>query len=277
MTRLTKSVAVALWVAATPFALIRAGDAAAQEKIVIDGSTGTAPLVAALGKEFAAKAGVGVEIGKGLGTKARFEALAAETIDIAMASHGLKVDEVTRTGMAVHRIAMTPVVFAVPAAITVAGLSDAQLCAIYERKTQNWREVGGPDLAIAALARPDSEVDAEVVRAGVACLKSLRMPESVKVMERAGDMAKALLATPGAIGMTSATVVGQSGGKLKALALNGVDPGEANIEAGRYKLTRDAFLVTRGAPPAKVKAFIDFVKSAEGAALIRANGALPAK
>ncbi len=60
-----------------------------------------------------------------------------------MASHGLQVDEITRRGMAVHRIAMTPVVFAVHGSAAVAGLSEAQLCAIYEGKTHSWSELGG--------------------------------------------------------------------------------------------------------------------------------------
>lgn len=277
MTSRTLKRAAAIGLLAASIALACTPPTAAQERIAIDGSTGTAPLVAALGKAFAAKGGAVVEIGKGLGTKARFEALAAEKIDIAMASHGLKVDEVERIGMTVHRIAMTPVVFAVHASAAIAGLADAQLCAIYEGKMRSWRELGGPDLAIVPLTRPDSEVDAEVVRDGIPCLKSLKMPESVKVLQRAGDMAKALAETPGGIGMTSTTVVGQSQGKLKALALNGVEPGEAEIASGRYKLTRDAFLVTRATPAPKVKAFIEFAKSADGAAVIRASGALPVK
>ena len=90
-----------------------AGSASAQQRIMIDGSTGTAPLVEALGKAFAAKGGATIEIGKGLGTKARFEALAAGKIDVAMASHGLNVADVTKRGMTVYRIAMTPVLFGV--------------------------------------------------------------------------------------------------------------------------------------------------------------------
>ena len=277
MTRMTMRFAGAIGLVAAAMVLGPTPQSVAQEKIAVDGSTGTAPLVAALGKAFAAKGGTAVEIGKGLGTKARFEALGAQKIDIAMASHGLKVDEVARMGMTAHRIAMTPVVFAVHGGVAIAGLADAQLCAIYEGRTRNWRDAGGPDLAIAPLTRPDSEVDAEVVRDGVACLKPLKMPEGVKVLARAGDMAKALAETPGSIGMTSATVVGQSQGKLKAMALNGVEPSEANVETGRYRFTRDAFLVTRNAPAPKVKAFVEFVKSAEGAAIIRANGALPAR
>ena len=85
----------------------------AQHPITIDGSTGTAPLVAALGKAFTAKTKIAVEVGKGLGTKARFEALSAGKIDIAMASHGLNVADITKRGMTVHRVAMTPVLFGV--------------------------------------------------------------------------------------------------------------------------------------------------------------------
>ena len=57
--------------------------------------------------------GITIEIGKGLGTKARIEALAGGKIDIAMASHGLALDELAKSGMTVQEIARTPVVFGV--------------------------------------------------------------------------------------------------------------------------------------------------------------------
>ncbi len=249
----------------------------AQQKIMVDGSTGTAPLVEALGKAFTAKHSIVVELGKGLGTKARFEALSAGRIDIAMASHGLNVADITAMGMTVHRIAMTPVVFAVHETVRIDGLTEAQICTIYEGRQNNWKEFGGSDLAIAPLGRPDSEVDAEVVRGGIGCFKALKLSTSVKVLERAGDMAKALAETSGAIGMTSATVVEQSKGKIKALALNRVAANEANVVAERYRLRRDSFLVTKNAPSPQVKAFIDFVNGPEGAVVIKANGAIPAK
>jgi len=264
------SIAMVLVAAANP------SPANAQQKIMIDGSTGTAPLVAALGKAFTAKHGIVVELGKGLGNKARFEALSAGKIDVAMASHGLKVADITAMGMTVHRIATTPVVFAVHETVRIDGLTDAQICAIYEGRQNNWKDFGGSDLAIAPLARPDSEVDAEVVRGGIGCFKALKLPVGVRVLERAGDMARALAETSGAIGMTSATVVEQSKGKIKALALNRIAADEANVVAGRYRLRRDSFLVTRNAPSPQVKAFIDFVSGPEGAAVIKANGAIAA-
>lgn len=263
--------------AAVLFATALVAPASAQQKILVDGSTGTAPLVDALGKAFTAKSNIAVEIGKGLGTKARFDALSGGTIDIAMASHGLNVTQITGMGMMVHRIAMTPVVFAVHQTVDVSNLTEAQVCAIYSGGARNWKELGSGDLAVVPLARPDSEVDAEVVRGGVACFKDLKLPENVRILARAGDMAKALAETVGGIGMTSATVVEQSRGKMKAVALGGVAASETNVVDGTYRLTRDAFLVTRNAPSAPVKAFIDFVKDADGAAVIKANGAIAAR
>jgi phosphate transport system substrate-binding protein len=253
------------------------GHASAQQKLTIDGSTGTAPLVEALGKTFAAQRGISVEVGKGLGTRARFEALSQGKIDIAMASHGLDLADIARRGMTAFRIAMTPVVFGVHESITAQGLSEAQICSAYEGKARNWKELGGPDLAVAPLARPESEVDMEVVRDGIGCFKSLKLPESIRLLARAGDLARALAETPGSIGMTSTTFVARSNGKIKALALNGVLADEASVVSGRYRLTRDAFLVTAKGSPDAASAFIAFVRSPQGAAVVKANGAVPEK
>ncbi len=248
------------------------------EKIVVDGSTGVMPLVAALAKAYQERnPAATVEIGKGLGTKARLLALADGKIDIALASHGLVAEELARQGMAVHEIAKVAVVFGVNVSVPTTNVTDHQICDVYAGRITNWKQLGGPDLAIAPRTRPDSEVDAEVVRGKVACLADMRMPESVKVMARSGDMAKELAATVGAIGMTTTTVVEQSGGQIKLLSLNGVIPSAENVERKRYTLTRDSFLVTKAPPPPAVASFVEFVRSAAGASVITANGALPVK
>ena len=271
MTRRTLTLAV------VSTALVMAATAAlAQAVLKADGSTGAMPLVAALAKAYEARTpGLRIEIGKGLGTKARIEALNAGTIDIAVASHGLKIDDLVKQGMSVEEIARTPVVFAVNSSVTIANVTQAQVCSIYSGALANWRELGGTDLAIAARTRPDSEVDAEVARAGIPCLKALKMPEAVKVMERGGDMARELAAVPGAIGMSTTTVADQSGGKIRALSLDGTAPTEANVTAGTYRLVREVFLVVKASPTPAAASFIAFVKSVEGAKVIKANGAIP--
>ena len=93
---------------------------AAAEKLIVDGSTGVMPLVGALAKAYHARNPEAVvELGKGLGTKARIEALAEGKIDIALASHGLNAEEVSRQGMTVHEIAKVAVVFGVNKTVPV--------------------------------------------------------------------------------------------------------------------------------------------------------------
>ena len=261
-------------------ALMLALPAGAQgaEKIAADGSTGITPLVAALARAYEAQQpGTTIEIGKGLGTKARIQALADGRIDIAMASHGLNVAEIERQGMAVHEIAKVAVVFGVNASVPVVKLSDAQVCDIYAGKTKNWKELGGPDLMVAALARPDSEVDTEVVREKIGCLTAMKLPETVRIMPKAGEMAQALAATAGAIGMTTMTVVEQSQGRVKPVALAGMIPTAENVQRKTYTLTRDSFLVVKNPPAPAVERVLAFVRSAAGESVIAANGAVPVK
>jgi phosphate transport system substrate-binding protein len=248
------------------------------ERIVIDGSTGVTPLVQALAKAYMEQnPTVVVEIGKGLGTKARIQALSDGKIDIAMASHGLDVAGIKRAGMAVQEIGKIAVVFGVNAGVPVTELSESQICDIYAGKVQSWKQVGGPDLAIVPLTRPESEVDTEVVRDKIACLKTLRIPDHVKVMPKAPDMAKELAAAPGAIGMTTTTVVEQSQGRVKAVSISGIAPTAQNVQSNKYVLTRDSFLVTKAPPPSSVAHFLEFIRSAAGEKVVVANGAIPVK
>jgi len=178
--------------------------AAGAEKIVLDGSSGMLPLAKALATAYQQQSSAPlVETGKGLGTGARLRALAEGTIQIALASHGIKPEDVQKGNLKVIEV------------------------------------------------------------------------ETAKVMARGGDMAKGLVETPHAIGMTSMTVVEQSGGKVKALTLNGVAPTAENVRSGRYFLTREFYFVIKGEPTPSSKKFLDFVLSPDGDRVILANGAVP--
>lgn len=268
------------WIASVSLGALLAASAHGQatDRILIDGSTGVLPLAVSLAKAFEERTpGVTVEAGKGLGTKARIHALADGKIDVALASHGLNAEEISRLGMAAHEIARIAVVFGVNAAVPVSNVTAQQVCDVYTGKITNWRALGAPDMAIAPRTRPDSEVDAEVVRAGIRCLSELRMPETVKVMPKSGDMARELAAVAGAIGMTTMTVVEQSQGKIKALAIDATAPSAENVERKTYRLVRESFFVTKAAPTPAVARFLEFTRTPAGEQVIRANGAIPVK
>ncbi len=246
------------------------------EKIVIDGSTGVMPLVTALAKVYQGQnKEVTIEIGKGLGTKTRIEALREGKIHIAMASHGLNIDSIKKQGMVVSEIAKVAVVFGVNANVAVSELSDQQVCDIYSIAKSNWKELGATDMRIVPITRPDSEVDTEVVRHHIGCLTNLKMSNAVKVAPKSGEMAQELAVTGGAIGMTTMTVVEQSAGRIKPVSLRGVAPTAANVKNKTYGFTRDSFLVTHSSPSNAVAKFMEFVQSDAGAKVIAMNGAVP--
>lgn len=244
--------------------------------VTLDGSNGVMPLMQAMADVYvAATSGASVQMGNGLGSRARLDSLRSGHMDIAMASHGLDTAALTAEGLMVHRIAETPVVVGVHAAsVAATGISRARLCEVLAGRVRNWRELGGADQPITVVMRPENEVDTEVLRAQVACARDLTISPAAVVVEETSDMAKALAETPGALGITTATVAVQSNGAIRAMTLDGVEPGAAAVQAGDYTLVRSSFLITRGDAHAGVERLLAFVRSPAGAAVLEANGSV---
>jgi phosphate transport system substrate-binding protein len=255
------------------FALLPSACSPRTERIRIDGSAGVAPLVSALAAGYRERnTGTDVVIASGLGSSARMKAVADDSIDIAMASHGIDLEEIRTRGLAAHEIARTAVVFAVHSTVPIEALSRQQLCDLYAGRLTRWRDVGGPDLPVETLMRPSGEVDADVALRDVACL-GRAVPK--RVIERADDMVTQLSSTPGALGLTSRTYVDQSGGTIRALTLDTVAPSPENVASGRYSLVRRSYLLTKSTPSPAVGRFLTYIRSPDGDRVIRANGALP--
>jgi phosphate transport system substrate-binding protein len=243
------------------------------ERIRIDGSAGVAPLVSALAANYRERnAGTDLAIATGLGSSARMKAVADDSIEIAMASHGIDLEEIRTRGLAAHEIARTAVVFAVHSSVPIEALTQRQLCELYMGRIKRWREIGGPDLPVETLMRPSGEVDADVAQRAIVCL-GRAVPK--RVIERADDMATQLSSMPGAVGLTSRTYVDQSGGKIRALTLDSVAPSPENVATGRYGLVRRSYLLTKATPSPAVGRFLAYIRSPDGERVIRANGALP--
>jgi phosphate transport system substrate-binding protein len=279
--RFARVIAIAAVIAQAACGTAGVGRAAAPtpaDTVRVDGSPAVMPLVAALASAYEARqVGTRVGLGAGLGGSARVAALAEGRIDVALTSQPVPDSLLASRGLAAHEIATAAVVFAVPAAVGVAGLTTAQLCDAFAGRITDWRDVGGPALPIAPRTRPAGEVDADVAIAGVPCLRDAIAAGRVPAIERPEAMAEALATTAGALGMTSMPFVERSGGRLRALALDGVAPTAANVASGAYPLVRRSLLLTRAAPPVHVARFLAFVRSADGKRVIAAGGAVPSR
>ncbi len=249
---------------------------AADERVRIDGSPGVLPLASEIGLAYQERTpGWYVIFGQGLGSSARIEALANDSIDIALASHSVDSTELAGKGFTVHHVADVPVGFAVNESVTVSDITEAQVCDIYRGRIRNWRELGGPDLPIVAVTRPKGEVDGDVMLAGIPCLGALTMAPTVVTQELPADMSNFVASTPGAIGMMSATMIATAPELLKPLSLGGVAPSPENLAAGKYRLLRHSYFVTKASPAPPVQAFLDFIRSETGIGILRSEQAVP--
>jgi phosphate transport system substrate-binding protein len=114
-----------------------------------------------------------------------------------------------------------------------------------------------------------------VVLAGVDCFRAASAAGVAKEIERPEAMAAELASVAGSLGMTTAALVEQSNGRIKALSLDGVAPSPENVKRGEYRLVRSVYLITRARIAPATQRFLSFVRSAEGARVIRANGGVP--
>jgi len=64
---------------------------------------------------------------------------------------------------------------------------------------------------------------------------------------------------------------------VKALAIDGVDATVANALNGSYPIVRPLNMLTDGEPEGATKAFLDFILSDEGQAIVEEEGYLPVK
>ncbi|MEM1296911.1 MAG: substrate-binding domain-containing protein [Verrucomicrobiota bacterium] len=240
----------------------------------IEGSNGVWPLVVPLVEAYNVNyPDRPIELDKGMGSSERLQALADDNIQIAMASHGLDPEKLEANEQTPHLFAKMAIVFAVHDSVPVHDLTTDQVSAIYRGDHNNWNELGGPDLPIVRLMRPDYEVDAEVIREKIAAMTEMKWAEDTQLKESSGDLAKALDATEGAIGVTTVVRV-LRGEHTVALKLDGVEGAEAAVKAGDYVLTRNCYLVTPEEPTERVQHFLDFVESTEAAGLIKEAGGI---
>jgi len=60
-------------------------------------------------------------------------------------------------------------------------------------------------------------------------------------------------------------------GKVKAIAVDGTEPTEKNVQSGAYLISRPLLLVTKGVAKGEAKDFISFMLSSEGQAIVAKN------
>ena len=178
-----------------------------------------------------------------------------------------------KEGVAENIVAIDGIAVVVDPANTVEDLTKDQLTSIYDGTVTNWKDVGGNDAPIVVVGREAGSgtrgAFEELLKLEDACKYSNELDSTGAVMAKVAS-------TPGSIGYVSLDVLDDT---VKALKLDGAEPTEENIKAGKYFLSRPFVMATKGEISEQsdlVKALFDFIYSDEGSELVKSVGLITA-
>ncbi|MCU0848658.1 MAG: PstS family phosphate ABC transporter substrate-binding protein [Spirochaetes bacterium] len=246
-----------------------------KDRVIIKGSTTVLPITQKAAEEYRKINKVSITI-EGSGSGNGIKALIDGSADIANSSRSMKDEEkkaASENGIKVKEIkaAYDMIVPVVNPANRVAGLTVAQLNAIYDGSISNWKEIGGADGAIVVISRDTSSGTYEVWHEKV--MKKTDVRKDALLQASNGAIVSTVSENPRAIGYVG---FGYVSPKIKALKVNGVQPTIENGKSGRFPLSRELYMyVNENKLSDNAKKFIDYILSKEGQKLVKEDGFIP--
>lgn len=162
------------------------------------------------------------------------------------------------------------------ASVGVTDLTKTQAADIFAGTITNWKDVGGKDLKITVVHRPESSGSRKLVQQIV--LGSKVFTKEGVTQDTSKTVAEAVGSTEGSIGYVDVPYI-KGNDKIVALKLDGVEYSSDNIKSGKYPLYGIEHMYTKkDNNNAAVKAFLTFIMSKEflGQTAVVDLGFLPA-
>ena len=247
----------------------------AGKKITIKGSTTVLPLAQVAAEVFMERnPDVDISV-QGGGSGVGIASLIDKTTDIANSSRKIKDSEVEKAraaGIAPFEtvVALDGIAVIVHPSNIKNYLTREQIKAIYTGKISDWEELGGTRGKIVVISRDSSSGTFEAFESLTLDKQKVRSDALTTASNQA--VAMTVAQTPGAIGYIG---LGYISGKVKAAAVDGVKCTRETVIEGTYPLARPLHMYTDAKPTGEVKAFIDFILSAEGQKLVEEQGFVP--
>jgi phosphate transport system substrate-binding protein len=158
---------------------------------------------------------------------------------------------------------------------TVKTLTMAQLKDIFTGRVSNWKQVGGPDARIILYGRENSSGTYGFFKEHV--LKNLDFASSTQTLPGTAAVVNAVLKDRNGIGYGGYGYT--KGVHIASVKANdnstAYTPSEATVRSGQYPISRFLYLYLRNRPTGSLKAYVDWILSAEGQAIVKKVGYFP--
>ncbi|MGB9764017.1 MAG: phosphate ABC transporter substrate-binding protein [Candidatus Saccharicenans sp.] len=238
-------------------------------EIIVAGSTSIQPFADRWAELFMEKRpGLVINV-QGGGSSAGIQSVKMGAAQIGMSSRELKEDEkdlneieIAKDGLA---IIVHPTNF-------ISNLTIEQVKSIFAGEITNWKTLNGKDKEIDVVVREEGSGTRGAFQEMV--MGKTRITKRAIVEDSNGTVREIVSRDPESIGFISLGLVNE---KVKAVALNGVNPTEETILKKEYRLVRPFLFLTKQAPTGLAKEFIDFVLSDEIQSKLPEEGLIPVR
>jgi phosphate transport system substrate-binding protein len=247
----------------------RSGGGDTATTLTVAGSTSVQPFAEKLAETYmSTHPGVSINV-QGGGSTAGVRAAETGAAQIGMSSRHLKGTEES-----LHQvtIALDGIAIISNAANPVAGLTRAEVAAIFAGEISRWSQVGGRDRPIHFVTREEGSGTRGAFEEMVMGKREIA-PRAL-VQDSNGAVREIVASDPDALGYISLGLVDR---RVRAVAVDGVLPTHETIIAKRYAIVRPFLFLSREEPSGAARAFIDFVLGAEGQRLLGLEGLIPVR
>ena len=251
----------------------------AAAELVIPGSGDCEYVLARLAEAFEKlKPGSRIVVPASTGSAGGVAAVQDNQAILGRIARALKPEE-ERAGLKTLQFGRDPVVFAVGERVTLKSISEARLLEVFGGKVRNWSELGGDAAPIRLVVREKTDTSFVVISKLMPRFAALQFDDSAKLVAKTPEMIDLLARYKTAIGWATASAIKAAGGTIRALAIEGVEPGPATVASGKYPLATDYALVFREERLTReAREFMAYVVSPAGQELLRSHGlAAPAR
>jgi len=282
MSKSLKKVLVALLVGATVLTLAGCGSSgsttattstnkdAISGEINGGGSTSVQKVIDAAGAEFTALNPDAKFTYSGTGSSDGIKGATAGTYSFGCASRDLKAEE--KGSLTELIFAFDGIAVVVNPANTVTNLTTEQVGKIYMGEITNWNEVGGADSPIVVVSREDGSGTRGAFEELVKFEEKLKPDATIK--EGNGNVQTTVAGNANAIGYVSLTFVDKT---VTAIDVDGVKATVDNVKNKTYKISRPFLAVyDQSKVDDATLAFLDFLMTTEGQAIVEDNGGISA-
>ncbi len=239
------------------------------KKISASGSSALQPLAKQAATDYMKEnSGVSITVsGGGSGTGLKQVSEGSVDIGNSDVEAAEKLDKDAASELVDHKVALVTVAPVVNSKLGVDNLTTEQLIGIFTGEITNWKEVGGPDLKIMLVTRPESSGTRALFKEYAMDGKE-EASKSALETDDSGTLMETVEKNKGAIGYVALSYLTDTKDAV-AVSIDGVEPTLENTYNGSYNVWGYEHMYTKGDGNKTAQAFIkylagkDYVKNVE--------------